>query len=140
MGVNYDLDWYFGSEIERGDETERGQERERRRNRERMRLGKRRKKQRKRQNGKHCIDWAPYIVFFPPFFRFGYEMLLLIEFFCWIGFDLIHFYFGCLDSLSKRFFVKCINMQKLSTVFCFLKLLTVEFPLLRRLGFSFDPF
>ena len=67
-------------------------------------------------------------------------MLLLIEFFCWIGFDLIHFYFGCLDSLSKRFFVKCINMQKLSTVFCFLKLLTVEFSLLRRLRFFFDPF
>ena len=26
MGVNYDLDWYFGSEIERGDETEKGDE------------------------------------------------------------------------------------------------------------------
>ena len=90
-----------------------------------MRLGTRRKKQRKRQNGKHCIDWAPYI-FFLPFFRFGYVMLLLIEFFCWIGLDLIRFCFGFLDSLSKRFFVKFINMQKLPTVFCFLKLLTVD--------------
>ena len=26
MGVNYDLDWYFGSEIERGDETEKDDE------------------------------------------------------------------------------------------------------------------
>ena len=68
-----------------------------------MRLGTRRKKQRKRQNGKHCIDWAPQIAFF-PFFRFGYEMLLLIEFFCWIGLDLIRFCFGFLESLSKRFF------------------------------------
>ena len=83
----------------------------------------------------HCTFF-----FFPPFFRFGYEMLLLIEFFCWIGLDLIHFSFGFLDSLSKRFFVKFINMQKLSTVFCFLKLLTIEFPLLRCLGFFFDPF
>ena len=64
----------------------------------------------------------------------------LIEFFCWIGLDLIRFCFGFLDSLSKRFFVKFINMQKLSTVLCFLKLLTVEFPLLRHLGFFFDPF
>ena len=64
--------------------------------------------------------------FFSPFFRFGYEMLLLIEFFCWIGLDLIRFCFGFLDSLSKRFFVKFINMQKLPTVFCFLKLLTVD--------------
>ena len=115
--------------------------RERQWNRERMRPGTQRKKQRKRQNGKHCIDWAPYIVFFFfPFFRFGYEMLLLIEFFCWIGLDLICFCFGFLDSLSKCFFVKFINMQKLSTVFCFLKLLTVEFSLLRRLRFFFDPF
>ena len=51
------------AEKERGDEIER------------MRPGTRRKKQRKRQNGKHCIDWAPYMAFF-PFFRFGYEMLL----------------------------------------------------------------
>ena len=29
-----------------------------------------------------------------PFFRFGYEMLLLIEFFCWVGLDLIRFCFG----------------------------------------------
>ena len=89
------------------------------RNRERIRPGTRRKKQRKRQNGKHRIDWAPYIVFFLPFFRFGYEMLLLIEFFCWIGLDLIRFCFRFLDSLPKRFFVKFINMQKLSTFFVF---------------------
>ena len=36
------------------------------------------------------------------FFRFGYEMLLLIEIFCWIGLDLIRFCFGFLDSLSKE--------------------------------------
>ena len=30
------------------------------------------------------------------FFRFGYEMLLLIEFSCWIGLDLICFCFGFL--------------------------------------------
>ena len=28
------------------------------------------------------------------FFRFGYEMLLLIEFSCWIGLDLICFFFS----------------------------------------------
>ena len=33
--------------------------------------------------------------FFFPFFRSGYEILLLIVFFfCWIGLDLIHFCFG----------------------------------------------
>ena len=30
------------------------------------------------------------------FFRFGYDMLLLIEFACWIGLDLICFCFGFL--------------------------------------------
>ena len=70
-----------------------------------MRLGKRRKKQRKRQNGKHCIDWAPYIAFY-PFFRFGYEMLLLIEFFWWIGLDLI-WVFG---FSVKTFFFPILNM------------------------------
>ena len=46
-----------------------------------------------------------HCTFFPPFFRFGYEMLLLIEFFCWIGLGLIHFCSGFLDSLSKLFFL-----------------------------------
>ena len=35
------------------------------------------------------------------FCRFGYKTLLLIEFFCWVGFDLIRFCFGFLESLSK---------------------------------------
>ena len=38
---------------------------------------------------------------FSHFCRFGYKTLLLIEFFCWVGFDLICFCFGFLESLSK---------------------------------------
>ena len=114
------------AEKERGDEIER-----------RWGLGHR---ERGRTVNTALIGHRTLFFFFSPFFRFGYEMLLFIEFFCWIGLDLIRFSFGFLDSLSKRFFVKFINMQKLSIVFCFLKLLTIEFPLLRRLGFFFDPF
>ena len=38
---------------------------------------------------------------FSQFCRFGYKTLLLIEFFCWVGFDLIRFCFGFLEFLSK---------------------------------------
>ena len=37
------------------------------------------------------------------FFRFGYEILLLIEFSCWVGLDLICFCFGFLKHrMIKR--------------------------------------
>ena len=81
-----------------------------------MRHGTRRKKQRKRQNGKHCIDWASYIVFL--FFRFGCEMLLLIEFLCWIGLDLIRFCFGFFGFSAKTFFCQIYKHAK--TLYCFL--------------------
>ena len=42
--------------------------------------------------------------FFSQFCRFGYKTLLLIEFFCWVGLDLIRFCFGFLESLSKWLF------------------------------------
>ena len=68
----------------------------------------------------HCF------FFFSHFLDLGMKCYFWFKFFCWIGLDLICFCFGFLDSLSKRFFVKFINMQKLPTVFCFLKLLTVD--------------
>ena len=49
-----------------------------------------------------------YIVFF-LFFRFGYEMLLLIEIFCWMGLDLIRFCFGFFGfSIKKK---KILNFK-----------------------------
>ena len=77
MGVNYNLDWYFGLEIERGDETERGDEIERR-----CGLGHgERNRDRGRTVNTASIGHRTLFFFSPPFFRFGYEMLLLIEFF-----------------------------------------------------------
>ena len=59
----------------------------------------------------HCF------FFFSHFLDLGMKCYFWFEFFCWIGLDLIRFCFGFLDSLSKCFFVKFINMQKL---YCFL--------------------
>ena len=45
--------------------------------------------------------------FFFQFCWFGYKMLLLIEFFCWVGLDLIRLCFGLLESQSKGLFCQC---------------------------------
>ena len=54
----------------------------------------------------------PALVKFFPFCRFGYEILLLINFFCWIGLDLIHFLFWVLGFSIKMFVDICLCFEK----------------------------
>ena len=62
----------------------------------------------------------PALVNFFPFCRFGYEILLLINFFCWIGLDLIHFLFWVLGFSIKMFVDICLCFEKKRIVSGFL--------------------
>ena len=72
------------------------------------------------------------IHFFSQFCRFGYKMLLLIEFFCWVCLNLIHFCFGFMESLSK-----CLFSQFQIFAFLFLFFLVTFFRLQKSLKILF---